>query len=52
MQMSKIQRFFFYPEYHEHAGGLKAWIAGVLMVGVILTGGYIDGLEHAQHLGK
>jgi hypothetical protein len=46
--MKNLQKFLFYPEYHESAGGLRLWIASVLMVGVILAIGYLEGLEQAR----
>ena len=39
-----IKKILFYPESHEGAGGLRLWVAGVLMVGVFLACGYLEGI--------
>ena len=43
---------FFYQDCHEAPGALRAWVAGLLIICLVVIGGYIEGLEHAQHLGK
>ena len=44
--MNKLRGILLYPEYHE-SGGLRLWAASVLMVGVLLATGYLEGLEQA-----
>jgi hypothetical protein len=46
-EMNKLRGILFYPEYHESAGGLRLWAATVLIVGVLLATGYLEGLEQA-----
>lgn len=50
-EMNKLRGILFYPEYHESAGGLRLWAASVLMVGVLLATGYLEGLEQAGFQG-
>ena len=46
--MNKLRGILFYPDYHESAGGLRLWVAGVLMAGALLATGYLEGLEQAR----
>jgi len=43
---------FFYPENHEYGAGLRSWAACVLMVGILLATGYLEGLEQTSFYGK
>jgi hypothetical protein len=45
-------KLFFYQYYNEGAGTIRAWVLGVIIVAIILIGGYIEGLEQAQYLGN
>jgi hypothetical protein len=47
-----IKKILFYPESHEGAGGLRLWIATVLMVGVFLACGYLEGIDAAIYSPK
>jgi len=44
-------KYFFYQDCHESAGALRAWVSALLIVGIILVGGYIEGLDQAANLG-
>jgi hypothetical protein len=45
-------KVFFYQYYNEGAGTLRAWVLGVIIVTIVLAGGYIEGLEQAHNLGN
>ena len=47
-----IKNILFYPKSHEDAGGLRLWIAGVLMLGVLIVCGYLEGLDAAIYSPK
>ena len=46
--MNKLRGILFYPEYHESEGGLRLWVAGVLLVGFVLAIGYLEGLDQVH----
>ena len=45
--MKNWGRQFFYSNSHESPGGLKLWVAAVLMTGLVLACGYLEGLDQA-----
>lgn len=47
-----IKNILFYPESHESAGGLRLWVAGVLMVGIFIACGYLEGVNEAIYSAK
>tara|TARA_R100000995_G_C3453006_1_gene109131 strand:- start:94 stop:243 length:150 start_codon:yes stop_codon:yes gene_type:complete len=47
-----IRNIIFYPESHEGAGGLRLWVAGVLMVGIFVACGYLEGIDDAIYSPK
>ena len=46
--MNKLRGILFYSEYHESEGGLRLWVAGVLLVGFMLAIGYLEGLDQVH----
>jgi len=46
--MKNFRRILFYPEHHEYAGGLRIWICAVLMIGILLATGYLEGLDQTN----
>ena len=46
--MNKLRGILLYPEYHESAGGLRLWVASVLLVGFMLAIGYLEGLDQVH----
>jgi hypothetical protein len=47
-----IKKILFYPESHEYSGGLRLWIAGILMVGVFVACGYLEGVNESIYSSK
>ena len=45
--MKNWHKHFFYSDCHETPGGLKSWVAVVLMTTLILACGYLEGIEQA-----
>ena len=47
-----IKKILFYPESHECAGDLRLWVAGVLMIGVFIACGYLEGVDQTIYSAK
>jgi hypothetical protein len=45
-------KLFFYQYYEEGEGTIRAWVLGVIIVAIILVGGYVEGLEQTNNLGN
>lgn len=41
--MNFVKRLLFYPPGFEHAGRLRATWFGIILLGCVLAGGYVDG---------
>ncbi len=50
--MKNLRKHFFYSDYHESPGGLKLWVAVVLMTPLVLVCGYIEGIAQALNAPK
>jgi len=50
--MKNFHKYFFYPNSHESPGGLRMWVAAVLMTGLVLACGYLEGLDQAVYSPK
>ena len=47
-----IRDIIFYPETHEGPKSLRLWVACVLMTGLFLACGYLEGLDAAIYSPK
>ena len=47
-----IKKILFYPKSHESSGGLRLWVAIILMTGVFIACGYLEGLDAAIYSPK
>ena len=45
MKMTDVRKVLFYPEGHEFAGEMRVWLSGAMILGIILIGGYLEGLS-------
>jgi tRNA G37 N-methylase TrmD len=50
--MKNLRKHFFYSDCHESPGGLKLWVAVVLMTTLVLACGYLEGIDQAIYAPK
>ena len=50
--MKNLRKHFFYSDCHETPGGLKLWVAVVLMTTLLLACGYLEGIDQAIYAPK
>ena len=48
--MKNWRKHFFYSNSYESPGGLKLWVAVILMTGLVLSCGYLEGLDQAIYI--